>query len=74
MIFSTSLSDNCSSECIAMCIKCDKLIFDNLFLNLDLIDFICEKLLFTEAVVTGIAGLSPEKNSRAVFLTTPTNH
>ncbi len=47
------LSDNCSGDSEDILIKCDKLNSDSLFRSQDLIFFICEYLLSTDAVVTG---------------------
>ena len=49
-----SLSDNCSGDSIVTFIRWDKLMSDSLFRKRDLISFIWEKLLSTDAVVTGI--------------------
>ncbi len=54
IICSNSLSDYCSGDSEDILIKCDKLNSDSLFRSRDLIVFICEKLLSTDAVVTGI--------------------
>lgn len=53
-ICSKSLSDKCSGGSRATFTRCDKLISESLFCKRDLINFICEKLLSTDAVVTGI--------------------
>ena len=49
-MFTKSLSDNCSGDYIATFIRWG----DSLFRKRDLISFISEKLLSTDAVVTGI--------------------
>ena len=65
---SKSLSDNCSGASKATFIKWDRLISDSLFHKRDLISFIFEKLLSTDAVVTGIVRQTVASNFRLGYI------